>query len=39
MNYFIIILLLVGIQSLSPGMSRCVGGNTAFEKKKYYFKY
>ena len=33
MNYFIIILLLVGIQSLSPGMSRCVGGNTAFEKK------
>ena len=33
MNYFIIILLLVGIQCLSPGMSRCVGGNTAFEKK------
>ena len=33
MNYFIFILLLVGIQSLSPFMSRCVGGATQFEKK------
>ena len=34
MNYFIFTLLLVGIQSLSPGMSRCVGGHIEFEKKK-----
>ena len=34
MNYFIFVLLLVGIQSLSPAMSRCVGAATQFEQKR-----
>ena len=33
MNYFMLALLFVGIQSLSPGMLRCVGGATQFEKE------
>ena len=34
MNYFIFVLLLAGIQSLSPAMTRCVGGATEFEKEE-----